>query len=267
MILLVGPPGIGKTSLAAQFTPGYTYWIIDPKESGILDLMESGAVRVDPTMIHTPINEFPALQYLLTQIIGRVSPLPPRTRTLVIESVSGFEMMARTHCCSQDYKNDWSEKGFMNYQNGFTQTANGHWSPLITQLCKVREMGYNIILTGHSYTAKVKNKSGVDYLQETCNCHDKVWNATHQFFENLFFLSYDVSTERGDRKDNIAMGIGKAKGYTKMLYVNATPYQNAKNKFGTPVPDIEADCTPYELYHKLCAAARWNPMTLRYLPR
>lgn len=266
MILLVGPPGIGKTTFAAQFTPGATYWVMGPKEAGIIDLMDSGVVRVDPSMIHPFITDFPALQYLFVQITNRTSTIPQNVRTIVIESVTEFELMARTHCCQVDYKSDWSAKGFMNFQDGYRQTANGYWSPFIGQLCRLRELGYNIVLTGHSTVQKQKNKSGVDYLAETCSCDYRVWDVTHPFFENVFFLSYDVEAERGDKKDNIAMGTGKAKGFTRMLYVNQTPYQNAKNRCGL-TQDIEAECTAPELYRRWCTASRLDPMTLRYLPR
>jgi hypothetical protein len=45
LIALIGTPGIGKTSLAAEF-PNPRF-VIDPKESGIIDLQESGQVRSD----------------------------------------------------------------------------------------------------------------------------------------------------------------------------------------------------------------------------
>lgn len=263
MILIVGPPGVGKTSFVAQFTPGNSYWIIDPKETGVLDLMESRSIQVNPQMIHKPIKEFGELTNLLFQIRNnQTTTIPQNALTIILESVTGFELEARDFCCRKDYGNDWSPKGFMNFQDGYRQTANGHWSPMMQQLCALREMGFNIIMSGHSTVAKEKNQSGVDYLRETCACDYRVWDATHPFFENVFFLSYDVSAERENKRADV--GVGKVKDYSKVLHVVKTPYQDAKNRIGLK-KDISADVGADVLYRTMCQQASLNPLTLRYL--
>lgn len=258
LILIVGPPGSGKTTFAAQFPN--TYWITDPSETGIIDLIDSRQVNVPLSNIHKPFDDWNQLTYFTNEMI--ISPnrvIPEQTQTIVYESVTGFEMQAHKVTCLVHHKNDWSERGFMNFQNGYRQAANEYINPFMVQLQQLRERGFNVILTAHSDITTQKNPSGVDYLYETCRCNVKyTWPVIHSKMENIFFLSYRVEAEKENKSAR-----GKAKGYSKTLFVNKTPYQDAKNRCGLQA-DIEAECSAQQLYMKLCQAARWNPLTLRY---
>lgn len=259
LILLVGPPGSGKTTFAAQFPN--TYWIIDPSETGIIDLIDSRQINIPSSHVHKPFDDWNQLTYFTSQLtLNPQAYLPQGTMTVVYESVTGFEMQAHKVTCVNHYKSDWSERGFMNFQNGYRQAANEYISPFMVQLQQLREKGINVILTAHSDITTQKNPAGVDYLFETCRCNLKyTWPVIHAKMENIFFLSYRVEAEKENKSAR-----GKAKGYTKMLFANKTPYQDAKNRCGLR-DDLEADCSPQELYLNLCQAARWNPQTLRYI--
>lgn len=265
MILLAGPPGSGKTTLAANFTPGQTYFIIDPAETGVYDLMESRQISIQKSMIHDPFKQWNNLLYFLYQISITKGTIPQNVLTIVVESVTGLEQQAANECCSSHYQGNWGAKGggFANFQNGYETTANNYWVKLLDQLSQLREIGYNIILTGHSEIANRKNPDGPDYMVETLRCNQKyIWPITHARFENIFFLSYDIEAEK-ENDPKYGQGRGKAKNFRKVLYVNKTPYQDAKNRCGM-INHIDADCSATELYGRLCQSARWNPKTLRY---
>lgn len=259
MFWLIGAQGIGKTTFAAQF-PG-TYWIIDPKEVGIIDLVESGSVNVDMSMIHSPVMSWTDLIAFNDSVLSERLTLPQEVQTLVYESTSGFEQECHKHCCQLNYNNDWSsrKKGFMFYREGYSTAAKEFWVTAVNQWCQLREIGYNIILTGHSKMKTKANVDSVDWIYEGCNCQDPTWEVTSPYFENIFFLTFDVESSK---ESDFAKG--KASSATRMLRVTKTPWHDAKNRIRL-MQDIQAEEGPAKLYADLCKLAGLNPQTLKFV--
>lgn len=258
MILLIGVSGIGKTSLVAQFPK--TYWITDPLETGVSDLIDSGTVSIDPDYVHSPFDNFNGMLAFGEQILRKQAGVPDDVLTIVYESMTGMESFAHDTCCANSFGGDWGDKqgGFMNYQKGFDITAKQYWSKLLKQQAAMRQLGYNVVMTGHSDVKTMKNVVSDDYICETSNCRPETWKVTHAAFENVFFYSHDVLASK-DTKHARA----RAKAYTRNLHVIKTPYHDAKNRCGL-TKDIEVEGTPTETYMALCDACRWNPETLKY---
>ena len=256
--MIIGVSGIGKTTLASFFPN--TYWVLDPLESGIYDLVESGGAKVQPEYIHEPFDNFNQLLAFNEQVLKDPKTLPPNVSTIVYESMGGFEKFAQELCCQLSFGNDWGDKqgGFMFYQKGYEITASQYWVKLVKQLSRLRELGYNIVMTGHSDVKTMKNAIGDDYVCETSNCRPELWKVTHAAFENVFFYSMDVRAV----KDN-KFARARAASFTRTLHVTKTPYHDAKNRCNMQ-EDIVVEGTPYASYLALCKAARWDHLTLHY---
>lgn len=264
LICLIGVSGIGKSSFTSYFPA--PYFVIDHKETGIVDLIESGQCQ-HLTLDNVRYPGFDNMQELLNfnqSILGGSSVIPPDRRTLVYESITGFEELARNLTCRTKFNNDFGtgKNGYYFMNFGPKTTAGDYWGPFITQLCNIREMGYNVVLTGHSDIVTVRNPKGPDYLSEYCRCTKEDWTITHGFFENIFFLTFDVHAEKEDK-----FARGKASASVRYLYCYKTPYVDAKNRCG--IDDrIDAGSNAYDTYLGFCRSARpkqLDPQTLQYL--
>lgn len=263
LICLVGQSGMGKSTLCSLFPN--PYFLIDSKETGIVDLIESGDSSLDMSRVKFPgFNDWKQMIAFNAAIIRGEPVIPNDTLTIVYESITGLEELARDTCCREKYKSDYSanKDGYYFMYSGPKVTAFEYWSPFITQLSTIREMGYNVVLTGHSEVKMIKNPKGPDYLSELCKCANEVWDITHGFFENVFFLVFDVTSEKENK-----FARGKAsKATTRSLYCFKTPYANAKNRCNIDEV-IDATESPQQTMKNLCYAANWNIQTLRYLPQ
>lgn len=255
LIALIGLPGMGKTSLAAEFPN--PYFVIDPRESGIVDLMESGQVKKQINYQH--VRDFVDLQRLNDSFY--YDSIPDGVQTLVYESISGFEQQAILNCNDIDFQGKWTDTANQ-YQilNRDRIVANKYWASFMGRIAEFRERGINIVLTGHSEVKNAKNPRGPDYMIETCKCSGPVWSETDYIFENIFFLTFDVEVEKENK-------FARAKAFdnaARKLYCHKTPYHAAKNRCGISEP-IDAQEGPHKTYRNLCTAARWDTQTLRYL--
>jgi hypothetical protein len=255
LIALIGTPGIGKTSLAAEF-PNPRF-VIDPKESGIIDLQESGQVRSD--IPYKNVADFTDLIKYNEDLLYNEPP-PEIPYTIVYESISGFESQAIITCNDVDFEGRWTNAANQ-YQilNRDRIVADNYWAKYTNQLVRLREMGYNIILTGHSEVKNAKNPIGPDYMIETCKCSGAVWGLTDYIFENIFFLTFEVQV---DKASEFVRGKAYDTAFRKM-YCHKTPYCAAKNRCGISSP-ISADEGAKKTYLNWCAAANLDPKTLKY---
>jgi len=263
LIALIGLPGMGKTSLAAQFPK--PYFVIDPKESGVIDLQESG--QIDSDIQWWQADKFSDLIRFNQDILNGSSTIPSDVKTLVYESISGFEQQAMDFCCAMQFGSNWGDTagGFNFYQKGDRITAENYWNQLSMQFVALRNMGYNVLVTGHSEVKNVKNHKGADYLCETCRCNGPTWAVTDYYFENIFFLSFEVQVEKENK-------FARAKALTqtnRFLWGFKTPYQAAKNRCRIDslinTEPVNADEGPEKTFINMCHACNWDRNTLRYL--
>lgn len=270
LIALLGKPGMGKTSLAAQFPN--PYFVIDPTETGILDLMDSGAVNLDFQYVNQSISDWPSLVRFNDELItGRIT-LPPDRSTLVYESLSGFEQQAITYCTQIDYNGNATNKegGYHFFGKGDRAVANKYWAMLMKQFGELAAMDYNVLFTGHSEVKNEKNVSGADYMVETCKCSGPVWGCTDYIFSNVFFIVYDVEVQKegGPKSFNRPKALENAQ---REVYGMKTPYHAAKNRCRMEAlinkGPVSAEGGPADTYARLCKACEWDAATLRNVRR
>ena len=229
-IILNAVEGWGKTTCAA-----YTK---DPAlimlrgENGYDTLLSAGLVPdVPAAVIDTWENYMAELRFH-----ANTDPLP--FATLNIDSLGIAERLCHEYTCLTEYKNNWSETGFMSYQKGY-ETALTHWLEMLITLDKIRDKGASIVFLGHLQVRNFKNPLGPDYDRFLSDTHEKTtWAATRRWADAVFFGDFVTLVANLDAKGKKGKGVG---GTERVLYTEHRDAYDAKNRYGMPseipIPD------------------------------
>lgn len=235
--IVYGPPGVGKTSFAAQF-PGVVF-VHDDDEDGILDLMEYGIVQ--PPLKTVSVNNFNAL---MDTVSGTklASLIKTGMKTLVIDSLTSMELLCFRHHCQKYFQNNWSDTGFFAFWKGPKNAAKTDWMDFINALSLVQQEGVNVIMLAHSQVKPYSNPTGPDYDRFTPYLDKECWQAIHRWAQLILFLNHHVDAEKESGKLK-----AKAKGSNRVFFAEWSPVYDAKNLMGIE-PNFDAGESAAEGY-------------------
>ena len=235
--IFYGPPGIGKTTLGAQ-APSPVF-VTDPKEDGLTTLKNYGRVPATIPQI-TAANWGDTLG-----IIDELAQGEHNYRTLVMDSMAGFERLCHNEVVARDFFGDWGEKGFMSFHKGYTVSL-PYWLELLNALDRIRDKGMSVIILAHSMVKTVKNPAGEDYDHFIPDVHEKTWQLTHKWADLVGFMQYVVAVD----------GDGKAHGgQQRIMATEFHPAYEAKNRMGLPA-DIDMGDSGQEAWTNLANALK-----------
>lgn len=209
-VVIFGPEGIGKTSLAAQFP--------DPL---IVDT-EGGTSHMDVRRIDKPQS----WEELLA-IVREVAATPGICRTLVIDTADWAEQLITSYLCTK-YKQS-SIEGF-GYGRGYTYQSE-EFSRLLSACDQVIAAGIHVVFTAH---AKMRKFEQPDEMGAYDRCEMKLSKQVapllKEWCDRLFFCNYQtfVVTSENDTK--------KAQGGKRVMYTTHHPAWDAKTR--ADLPDI-----------------------------
>jgi hypothetical protein len=198
-------------------------------ETGLETLIDSG--RLSDTSHLPEIQSWPELLRSLESI--RTSE--HSFKTVVLDTLNGFERLCHEHVCETSFNNDWTDRGFASYGKG-PDVAIPEWISMLSLLDKIRaERKLAIVCLAHTKVKTFKNPEGPDFDRYAVDMNDKTWGVTHKWADMVLFGNFvtEAVKEKGALR---AKGKG---GRERMLYSERHAAYDAKNRHGLPE---EIDC-------------------------
>jgi len=222
-------PGFSKTSMLAYSRN--PIFILAKGETGLLSLIDSGQIPDTPHFpeCQTWNDLITALETLLNVEHGY--------KTLVLDTLNGFERMLYEYVCERDFDGDWGDKGFGGYQRGF-EVSLADWRIFLNLADRLRlEKGMTLFFLMHTRVKNFKNPSGADFDKYAPEMNDKTWALTKGWLTAYLCGALEVTVTAGgkDVSDNPSKR-GKASDTAhRVLYTSMdNPIFDAKNTCGLP---------------------------------
>lgn len=212
-VLIYGPEGIGKTTLASQFP--------DPL---FIDT-EGSTNHIDVARFDPPTS----WQMLLSQV-QYVIDNPHICKTLVIDTADWAEKLEIEDLC---HRKGWDGLEGAGYGKGYQYSAE-EFGKLLNKLNEVINKGVNVVMTAHAQLRKVELPEEIGaYDHWELKTSKKVAPMIKEFMDAVLFLTYKVNVINVDNQ-GAAKGKNKAQGGRRVIHTTHTPFWDAKNRYGMP---------------------------------
>lgn len=212
-IVIYGPSGIGKSTLAAQFPDPL---FIDTEYSTV----ELDVARFDK----------PSSWEMLLQQVQYVQTNPDCCKTLVIDTADWAEKLEIEHLCS---KMNWTGLEDAGYGKGYQFSAE-EFGRLLDKLSELIEKGINVVITAHAQLRKIELPDEMgEYDHWEMKTSKKVAPLIKEWSDALLFCNYKTIVVNVDGK-GAQKGKNKAQGGRRVMYTSHHPCWDAKNRYGLP---------------------------------
>ncbi|MED4206569.1 ATP-binding protein [Neobacillus mesonae] len=213
-VVLYGPEGIGKSSLAAQF-PNPIF--IDTEGS----TTELTVDRLKPPSSWTELNQ--QVDWVKSQV--------GRFKTLVIDTIDWAEMKCTESVCAQHGKKGVEDFG---YGNGYVYVKE-ELGRFLNKLSDVIEAGIHVVLTAHSQIVKFEQPDEMgSYDRYQLKLGKKTSSQTaplvKEWADMVLFINYKTFSVAVDDKGKKHKG----QGGVRTIYATHHPAWDAKNRHGLP---------------------------------
>ncbi|MFH5185758.1 ATP-binding protein [Paenibacillus sp. TAB 01] len=213
-VVLYGPEGIGKSSLAAQF----------PRP--IFIDTEGSTTEMDVERLLRPTS-----WEMLRQQVEWVKQQGNRYGSLVIDTIDWAEMLCVSFVCSTHNKNGVEDFG---YGKGYVYVAD-EIGRFLNFLSDVVDSGIHVILTAHAQIIKFEQPDEMGaYDRYQLKLGQKTGSRTaplvKEWADIVLFINYktfSVATDKEGKKN-------KAQGGVRTIYATHHPAWDAKNRQGLP---------------------------------
>jgi hypothetical protein len=231
-IVLYGPGGIGKTTLAAQL-PGPVAFIDLDESLGRLRTQFADAGLLANIMPVEGVSTWADLRAML-QADGWDA-----ARSIVIDTATKAEELAIAHTLENvtaEGKRVTSVEGY-GYGKGYGYVFDTFLT-LLADLDRHSRAGRNVVLVCHDCTANVPNPAGEDWLryeprlQSPTSGKASIRLRVREWADHVLFVGYDVNVG----KDGKGRGAG-----TRTLYTSELPHCMAKSRTTQEVIPVGSD--------------------------
>lgn len=225
-MFLYGTKGIGKTTLVVEAQKSL---LVDPE--GGSDQLDVNA-RID----QPHVNTWAKLNAVTDDIC--TNPIYSEFTTVGFDTADWIEKLCWRHCIQRDKpksKGDYDLEASIEaygFGKGY-EVAADEFRKWLARLERLRAVGKNVVIIGHSATKKVQNPVGEDYEQFRPSVHDKVAALISGWVDIMAFAMYQVIVTKASK-------FAKAKAQNAMmagvrwLYTSPSPAWEAKSRYLLP---------------------------------
>ena len=215
-ILIYGPEGIGKSSIAAQ------------APAAIFLPTEDGLNQIDCSRFPL-ITSWSAMLSALDELVAGGHDY----RTVVIDSLDWLEKLIWEHVCDH-YAAESIEQVLGGYGKGYTVALN-EWAKVIEKLDTLRSKGMSVILVAHHKIEKWEEpgESSYDRYSPRLNKHATAY-VTEWVDAVLFLHLQTMSPKTEDQGFNRKRSVVNKMAVKRVIECHPGPAWVAKNRFNMP---------------------------------
>jgi hypothetical protein len=215
-LMLMAVEGWGKTTFGA-YAPEPAI-IMAGSETGYLTLLAAGRVpAVEAVMVENWQECFTV-----------TAELAKNKKTIVLDTIDGFERLCHEYICQRDFNGEWGERGFAAYQRG-PRIAGNEWARWILHLETLRiAHNVSIIVLSHVSVKIFSNPMGENFDRYEATIDKWIWEETRKWVDAILFGTFLTRTIKSGLK---AKGVG---GADRIVYTERRDAFYAKNRYGMP---------------------------------
>lgn len=213
-MVVYGPPGLGKTTLASEFPKPIFLQVEDGTPGGLeLDsfghLTSFAQVMEAITALYTGEHEF---------------------QTIVLDNLTEMERLVFAETCS---RNKWSTIEAPGYGKGYKE-ADYVWQDLLDGLNALRrDRGLAVLLIAHAAIERFDDPMSQSYNRYDLDLHGRAKSIIDREMDCIFLVKQDVTIQKEDEGFNKTRHIGQG-GDMRWIYTEARPGFLAKNRYQMP---------------------------------